>query len=92
MTDLAMPWPHDKGADKPKNKWVAITPSDDDALDPIPCAIACSSSVGGHFTIEGEDGNAEQFYTQPGQYHPLRPRKLYATALGENLTFNGLYD
>jgi hypothetical protein len=92
MVDVPYGRKIDKTVDGPKNKWKAITPSDTVALDPVPCAVHCSSSTGGNFTAVDEDDNAEVFYTQPGQYHPIRPRRINLTDLTEGLTFNGLYD
>ena len=86
------PWKHDRGADKPMNSWKAVTPSDTVALDPIPCAIHCSSDTGGNFTAVDEDGNAVAFYTHPGQYHPIRPRYIKLTGLTENLTLVAIYN
>ena len=81
-------WPHDKGADKPCEKWVAVVPSDDadDNFATIPKAIHCSSATGGNFTAVDSDGTAVAFYINPGQFHPMRPVRINDTGLTEGLT------
>lgn len=82
----------DRAVEKPKNKWAALTPSDTVDFTAVPDAIVCTSSDGGAFTAVDEDGTAVPFYTNPGQYHPIRPRRINATGLGVGVTFAGLYD
>ena len=78
----------------PGDDWDDLTPSDDeeDNFDPIPKAIQCTSATGGQFVAVSKNGNAKTFYTQPGQYHPIRPVRINSTGTDPSLTFVGLIE
>lgn len=70
--------------------WAALTPSDTENFPFVPKGITISSVVGGTFIAVGEDDVAAQYYGNPGQFMPLRPKRINATGLTAGMTFTGL--
>lgn len=70
--------------------WANLTPHDSTNFAFIPKAIQVSSVSGGQFVAVSEDGNTGTFYGAPGQFIPIRPKRINATGLAAGMTFVGL--
>jgi len=70
--------------------WAALTPSDTVDFVFIPKAIQVSSATGGQFVAVSEDDSEATFYGVPGQFLPIRPKRINATGMTAGMTFVGL--
>lgn len=58
--------------------WAVITPDDDNDLAFVPKYIEVGAT-GGNVVCHDADGNAATFYFNPGEWKPIRPRRILAT-------------
>lgn len=83
-------WTDQDGLTSPGTKWADLTPSDTVDFTFIPKAIQVSSDTGGQFVAVDEDGDTGTFYGVPGQFLPIRPKRINATGMTAGMTFVGL--
>lgn len=83
-------WAGQRGVSGPGLDWEDLTPSDDTDFTFIPKAIQVSSATGGQFVAVSNTGSTGTFYGVPGQFLPIRPKRINATGMTAGMTFVGL--
>jgi len=61
----------------PLERFAAVTPSNDDELNPVPRAVLAGTA--GVLSVVDADGTVTAVTVAAGIWHPMRPRKIRAT-------------
>jgi hypothetical protein len=85
-------FPGKANVSSPAESWAQLTPDDDQDLAFIPKSVHVASETGGSFEAMGSDGQWAPFRGNPGQFLPIRPKRIKASTLTEGLILTGLIE